>query len=226
MRLIAIETAIAPGSLAALEIQPSGGLRTTSIDLPEDRRTAEILAPHLRELLDQVGWATTQIDAVAVTVGPGSFTGLRIGVTTAKTLAYASGAPCAPLNTLAVLAAQTGEETSGWVAIDAQRQELFAAPFSAGKLQDEPTILSRDTWLQRLAPGETVVGPVLKSLRTRLPEGVTAAAESAWRPRAETVARLAVEIVESGQAVSPFELLPNYYRLSAAEEKHKEKQGS
>ncbi|MEM9185708.1 MAG: tRNA (adenosine(37)-N6)-threonylcarbamoyltransferase complex dimerization subunit type 1 TsaB [Planctomycetota bacterium] len=214
MRLLAVETAVSPGSLALLNGAAGGGRETISRELPGDQRTAQSLAPVTAALLAEAGWKAGEIDAVAVTVGPGSFTGLRIGVTAAKTLAYAAGVECVAVNTLAVLAAQVDTPAAaGWAVLDAQRRELFAARL------DSPNgvqILAQEDWLALLKRDELVTGPVLSRLEDRLPAGVAAADESAWAPRAETVAEIAAA---SSQRVSPFELLPNYYRLSAAEEK-------
>lgn len=212
MKLLALETAVAPGSLALLV----DGV-VTARELPPERRTARSLAPALAELLAGAGLRAADLDRVAVTTGPGSFTGLRIGVTAAKTLAYAAGAECVAVNTLAVLAAQAtpncDDGSDGWAVLDAQRRELFAARFSS---IGEAAIIAEDAWLARLKPGDLVTGPVLSRLRDRLPEGVLVADESTWSPRAETVAELAMQ---SDAYCTPFELTPRYYRLSAAEEK-------
>ncbi|MEM6799379.1 MAG: tRNA (adenosine(37)-N6)-threonylcarbamoyltransferase complex dimerization subunit type 1 TsaB [Planctomycetota bacterium] len=218
MKLVAIETAESPGTLAALQSSAGGEPSLVAHSLPADQRTAQSLAVGIRKLLGEVGWATNAIDAVAVTTGPGSFTGLRLGVTAAKTLAYAAGAVCVPINTLAVLAAQA-TATRGWAVLDAQRRELFAAEFVDHKLGGEPAIVPEDAWIAGLKEGDYVVGPILSRLADRLPDGVQVATESAWRPLAETVAGLAIEAFGAGRTVSPMQLTPNYYRLSAAEEK-------
>lgn len=217
MKCLALETAVSPGSIAVAEIEAGATRVIRSASLPEEERTARSLAPALDKLLSEAGWQAKQLDLVAVTTGPGSFTGLRIGITTAKTLAYVAGAKCVAINTLAVLAAQvTDDAASGWAVLDAQRRELFAAPFTNGKLTAEPVIVSEEEWLAGLEPNELVTGPGLSRLQSRLPEGARAAEQATWAPRAETVARLAAA---SETRVTPFELLPNYYRLSAAEEK-------
>ena len=185
MKLFAIETAEQPGSLAVAEAAASGEPSVTATTLPSDRRTAQSLASGIKSLLAEVGWRASDIDLVAVTVGPGSFTGLRIGVTAAKSLAYAAEAKCVAVDTLAVLAAQAGG-ASGWAVVDAQRSEVFAAPFASGEPTAEPTIVPQDEWLARLTPGETVIGPVLRKLREQLPEGVIVAPESDWQPQAES----------------------------------------
>ncbi len=175
---------------------------------------------------------------VATTTGPGSFTGLRIGVVAAKTLAYATGARLVGVHTLAAIAAHQRaagfipavrlEVTKArlWTVLDAQRGELFVACFEPGRqLADAPhpatEILSVDQWLARLAPGDFVAGPPLAKLAPRLPAGVRATNEAASPPSAAAVGRLAVELFHRGGAVDPLALVPNYYRKSAAEEKAK-----
>src|SRR3972149_6836639 len=97
------------------------------------QRTAQILAPGVRDLLDAHDWAPASIQLIAVAIGPGSFTGLRIGVTMAKTFAYAVGAQVIGVNTLAVLAEQA-RHLSGplWTVMGDQRQALYAAKFVDG----------------------------------------------------------------------------------------------
>src|SRR5207342_1377544 len=95
-----------------------------------DERTAQVLAPAIQQLLTAAEWSPKSVDLVAVTAGPGSFTGLRIGVTTAKAFAYAIGADVLGINTLEALALQAAPSASPlWTVLDAQRQELFAARF-------------------------------------------------------------------------------------------------
>ena len=100
------------------------------IVLGGDQRTAQALAPAIAAIAAAADWSPRSVDLVAVAVGPGSFTGLRIGVTTAKTFAYAVGAEVIGVNTLVALAAQAPPSAAPlWTILDAQRQELFAAKF-------------------------------------------------------------------------------------------------
>ncbi|MEN1680893.1 MAG: tRNA (adenosine(37)-N6)-threonylcarbamoyltransferase complex dimerization subunit type 1 TsaB [Planctomycetota bacterium] len=221
MKLLAIETAVTPGSLAIVKTAGDSPPRRLEEDLPTDSRTAQSLAPAMAAMLDRLGWSATDLDLVAASVGPGSFTGLRIGVTAAKTLAYAAGARCVAVGTLAVIAHQArrhAPSANGWAVLDAQRAQLFAARLSA---PHETTIVDKEAWLGSLREGEVVAGPILEKLAERLPPGVVTAPESAWRPHAEIVAELALSAADS---VSPFELMPIYGRLSAAEEKLAEKE--
>ena len=91
---------------------------------------ASSLAPGIAAALEKAGLRPGDVHCVAVTRGPGSFTGLRVGVATAKVFAYAVGADVLGLDTLEVIAAAAPPQVSSlWVAIDAQRGDVVAAPF-------------------------------------------------------------------------------------------------
>lgn len=227
MRILALETSTRWGSVAAmLEDQLLG-----EIALPTDRRTAQSLVPAIRELLGHVGWKPADIQLVAVTEGPGSFTGLRIGVTAAKTLAYAVNANLIGVNTLEVIAAQSPEATEICAVMDAQRKQLFVAAFrrSGGDslLAMQPTrIVDVDQWLGMLRDQVTVTGPPLGKLRERLSSRIRVAPEEGWPPRASTVGRVAWRHFRAGKRPDIWGLVPRYYRSSAAEEKWQQRGGS
>ncbi|MEX0712672.1 MAG: tRNA (adenosine(37)-N6)-threonylcarbamoyltransferase complex dimerization subunit type 1 TsaB, partial [Pirellulales bacterium] len=88
MRILALETSGKSGSVAVLR----GDVLLAEEPLEPSQRSAQSLAPAMRQLLEAVAWTPRDVQLVAVTLGPGSFTGLRVGVTTAKTFAYAVGA--------------------------------------------------------------------------------------------------------------------------------------
>jgi tRNA threonylcarbamoyladenosine biosynthesis protein TsaB len=223
MRILAIETSGHGGALAALEGVDFGTQLLREVRL-EGGRTAQVLAPTLEKLLADVGWPPRAVELVAVATGPGSFTGLRIGVTTAKTFAYAAGAQMQAVDTLDVLAAQAPRANAKlWTIMDAQRQELFIARFA---LRDghtaremETHILSQAAWVESLQTGERVTGPAIEKLRTPLPQDVIALPEPYWQPRAEGVGMVAWREYQSGKRDDLWQVVPNYFRLSAAEEK-------
>jgi len=225
MRIIAIETSGRYGSVAALVGEIGGAPLIHQTVLSGEQRTAQSLAPILKSLLSDIGWAPQSIELVAVADGPGSFTGLRIGVTTAKTFAYAVGAGIVGVNTLDVLATQARVSSEPlWTIMEAQRQELFVAKFSAspeGKLFTEcPTaIVATDEWLARLGQGDRVIGPALQRLASRLSAGVIAEPDNVWQPMATAVGQVAWQAYQSGRRDDVWKMVPNYYRASAAEEK-------
>ena len=193
--------------------------------LSGEQRTAQSLAPILKSLLSDIGWAPQSIELIASVDGPGSFTGLRIGITTAKTFAYAVGADIVGVNTLDALAAQASASSRPlWTIMDAQRQELFVAKFSASPdgnlLTEYPTaIVATDEWLATLVPGDRVIGPALQRLASRLSAGVIAEPDDVWQPMATAVGQVAWQAYQSGRRDDVWKMVPNYYRASAAEEK-------
>lgn len=222
MRIVAIETSGKDATLAALEGEYGGTARVVGeAAVVEPERTARFLAPRLKELLASIDWQAASIQLVAVVVGPGSFTGLRIGVTAAKTLAYAIGAEVIGVSALAVIAKQAPDGAAPlWAVMDAQRQELFAAKFDAARnMLSDVRVLTQSEWLAELNAGVLVSGPVLQKLQTNLPKGVECIESSLWTPQAATVGQLAWREYQAGRRDDLWNLLPQYYRQSAAEEK-------
>jgi tRNA threonylcarbamoyladenosine biosynthesis protein TsaB len=220
MNILALESSGQAGSVAAA----CDERLLAEIPLAAGQRSAQSMAPAIAELIVQVGWKITDIGLVAVTVGPGSFTGLRVGVATAKTIAYAIGARCVGINTLSAIAAACSRQSGPLaVAMDAQRGEVFAAVFEWAKTEwqivGEPTIVDNEDWLAGLRPGMAVCGPALGKLGGRLPHDVTVVDAALWSPQAASVARLAWERHQAGDYDDVFKLLPLYLRKSAAEEK-------
>ena len=221
VRIVALETTETIGSVAAL----ADGKLLSELKLDPDKRTAQSLAPGLKTLLEEIRWAATDIDLVAVSVGPGSFTGLRIGVTTAKTLAYCAKADILGVDTLEVVAnaAPDGVDIVS-VAVDAQRGQVVAGLFRRGA--DgwfEPVAPARlvkiADWLDTIPPGVAVSGPILRKLAGRLPGHVATLPPECWSPTAAQVGRLAARHHAAGRRDDVWTLVPRYSRPSAAEEK-------
>lgn len=220
LRILALETSTLDASVAALEGERLLG--QTLLD--RTRRTAQCFAPAIQHQLHSAGWRPQDVQLVAVTQGPGSFTGLRVGVTAAKTLAYAVGAEVFAVNTLHVIARQAPAELPRISAVlDAQRQQLFVADFrrEGDRLVEaaETRIDDIAKWLAGLSPGTAVTGPGLATLRDRLPAGIAVVDPACWTPRAATVGRAAYLEHQSGNRHDLWTLNPVYYRSSAAEEK-------
>lgn len=226
MRILAIETSSPPGSIA-LSIE--GQIRIQRFATA--RRTTETFAVSIQELLSEVQLKPSDIDLVATTLGPGSFTGLRIGITAAKVFAHATSARIVATNTLELVARQLeicdvdklqGSAREIEVVIDAQRGELFAARFRIDEERVEtvhPTkIVSADEWIASRARDATLTGTGLRKIRDRLPTGAIVADEELWQPSAEHLARIAEGKLADGES-DPMTLVPRYFRRSAAEEK-------
>ena len=125
-RILALETSELTGSVAAA----ADGKVLAELQLDPQQRSAQSLAPAIRSLLEQVGWQPSRNSTAGGDGGPGSFTGLRVGVATAKVFAYAAGAEVLGIGTLEAIAAAAPEGVAAVsVAVDAQRGDVVAQPF-------------------------------------------------------------------------------------------------
>jgi tRNA threonylcarbamoyl adenosine modification protein YeaZ len=155
MRVLAIDTALAACSAAVLDTEYGGIVASES--LPMIRGHAEALMPLLARLMDQAGLAFPDIDRVVVTTGPGSFTGLRVGIAAARGIALAADKPAIGLSTLAAYAAPHMAADDRYpvvAAIDARHEHVYLQVFAPG--------------------GRTLMAPRLATLR----EAVRAAADA------------------------------------------------
>jgi tRNA threonylcarbamoyladenosine biosynthesis protein TsaB len=226
LRILALETSGTTGSVAALDRSQVLAEST----LPAGQRSAQSLAPAMRDLLVQAGWQPRDVQLVAVAIGPGSFTGLRVGVTTAKTFAYAVGADLIGVNTLEAIAWQAPAEIARVAtAIDAQRGEVFAANYirqADGRLElcGQQCILENDAWLAQLETGWYAIGPAVVKLAPKMAASVNVAPAALGMPMASTVGRIAALRHTAGVRDDIWKLVPTYLRRSAAEEKWDAKQ--
>jgi len=219
MRILAIETVETTGSVALLEDERLVAER----GLDPHSRSGQSLAPGIEQLLEQSGWRAADVQLVAVATGPGSFTGLRIGVTTAKVFAYATACQVIGVSTMAAIASRVpGDVPRFSVILDAHRDELFVADFTraGGQLVGQQTtrIELAERWIAELPPGAVVSGPGLAKYSARLGAQTVKVDSRLWAPTATAVGRLGWRAFAAGGRASPFELVPRYFRRTAAEE--------
>ncbi len=219
MRILAIETATPMGSVALLE--GAEVVREVAEHVPQ--RHLEWLAPAIARLLEDAGRRPQDVEALAVSLGPGSFTGLRIGIASAAAWAHARRLPIVGVSTLEVMAAATmaASATGGLICpvLDARRGEvafaLFARrPLSVRLMSD--ALGSVSALLERLPEGEEItfsgdgVPRVLEAVRAR-PNSVIAP-EAQWPPRAAYVGTVALIRLAHGERDDPYLLRPVYSR--------------
>jgi tRNA threonylcarbamoyladenosine biosynthesis protein TsaB len=223
MNLLAIDTSTDRAVLALASDEGRLWVATTDAG----RRHGRDLLPTLKDLLDSAGMRTGDLGAIAVGLGPGSYTGLRVGVTAAKTLAYVTGAPLVGLDSLHAIGqhAPAGVLRVSVIA-DAQREELYVADLvraepGAALVPLLPTrIEAVGRWLGSLEAGTIVMGPALASPRVRsmAPRTSLPADGDVLGPSGDALIELAREGMAAGGRENPWLVEPRYLRRSAAED--------
>jgi tRNA threonylcarbamoyladenosine biosynthesis protein TsaB len=122
MLVLGIDTSLDACSVAIVR----NGETLAHVHETMNKGQAERLAPMVREVAQQAGIALTDIDRVVVTTGPGSFTGVRVGLSFARTLALSLGKPCLGVSTLEALALEDGEEGPRAALIETPGASYFA----------------------------------------------------------------------------------------------------
>lgn len=215
---------------------PLSGSESTPIDvnLLKQAGASSMLTPLVQATIEQSGLNAADFRLIALPIGPGLFTGLRVGVVTAKSFAYATGADVIGVNTLEVLAAKAhaasgSHEGSIRVAINAQRQQLFVGQYQSEqdwrvKKMGDNLIVDHHAWIESWEHGDLISGSGLKWVRSsvetteQLDPDFQIADETTWDCDAVSVGRVAIEHFENGRRDDPWKLKPLYFRPSAAEE--------
>lgn len=219
MLTLAIETSGPTGSVALV----ASGAVVAEKTLELGRQHAQALLPTIRSLLHDTDRSVRDLQLVAVSLGPGSYTGLRIGIVCAKTLAYAIGCPLAAVDTLQTIACNSPEDVPAVEVIsDAQRGDLFVGRYartSAGDWapQNEIAIVRAEGWAAELVAGATISGPGLEKVANLLDGRFHLLPSECHVPAAVWVARLGIAAYEAGQAVDLWGIEPRYLRRSSAE---------
>lgn len=223
MKILAADTSTASGSIALLEGERILLERVLVTSQTHNRR----LLKSIEDALHMLGWHYAQLDGLAVTAGPGSFTGLRIGLTTLKTLAWASRKAFVAVPSLDVLAASlAGCSLPVCALIDAHKQEVYSCiyradaqgemhrtgPYRAIPIRDLPeiirekTIFCGDGWVRYQSVLEDLLGPL-----------AVGASAPFHLIRAGVLGDLARRRLARGESDDPLTSVPLYIRPSEAE---------
>lgn len=231
MKILALETSAVAASVAVCDEE---ALIAQSFQRTGLTHSATLM-PMLESMLKNAGLTLEEMDLIAVAAGPGSFTGLRIGVSAAKGLAWPLDKPCASVSTLEAMAWQmSGMDGVVCAAMDARRQQVYNALFD---LQgDKPVRLTPDraisleelgAELANIEKNQILVGDgahlCYNAFQSKgYPVQMAPAHlqfQSAWG-----VARCALEQARANQLTDAAGLIPNYHRLSQAERERLAKQ--
>jgi tRNA threonylcarbamoyladenosine biosynthesis protein TsaB len=193
MIVLALDTALGACSAAVTR----DGQALAAISEPMTRGHQERLASLVRETMIEAGVAFAEVDRIGVTVGPGSFTGLRVGLAFAKGLALALGKPCIGIGVLEALAASNPGQGLTAAVIDAKRGQVYLQMFDGGVALMAPDALPVEIAAARLAelwrggpvrlvgPGAHLlanVAPEIEVLERAAPNALAICALAAVRP--------------------------------------------
>jgi tRNA threonylcarbamoyladenosine biosynthesis protein TsaB len=221
--VLAADTSTPVGSLALLRDE---AILVEVLESARITRTGRLL-PAIAALLAQAELTLADVDAFAVVHGPGSFTGVRVGLATIKGLAFAAGKPACGVNSLEAIAhALRFSALPVCPVLDARKGQVFAALFEG----DGAGGLVRVRGDVSVPPDEladSLTGPVLFTggglavwgdrLRTRAPAGSMFADPPLWYSRASVVGRIALPWLREGVGTTAAELAAHYVRRSEAE---------
>jgi tRNA threonylcarbamoyladenosine biosynthesis protein TsaB len=176
-------------------------------------------------LARESGIRLRECNAVAVSIGPGSFTGLRVGVACAKTLAYATGCQLTAVDTFLCIANTSPSDVDKVAVIgDAQRGDLYVGHYLRGKdglfvRVGEIAIVNARQWGRSRSADEIISGPGIDKYVDVLPRACRILETKFRHPQAAGVAQLGERQIISGDVADLWKLEPFYLRPSAAEEK-------
>ena len=229
MKILAIDSSSIAGSVALLE---DGEIKYE--DISHDKRThSETLLPMIAKLKEESGLDLSTIDAIAITGGPGSYTGLRIGSATAKGLGLALDKPIINVPTMEALAYNVvGSEYLVCPMMDARRERVFTGlyKFNDGKLEvvKDQCVLTIDELVGEIDEPVLFLGDGVDAYKEMLDEKVKVehffAPEEENSVKASSFVKLAKVFFDEGKCESANDHKPDYLMLSQAERELKEKQ--
>jgi tRNA threonylcarbamoyladenosine biosynthesis protein TsaB len=225
MIILAVDTTTFAGSVALLD----KAKLLSEVNIDSASTYSERLLPSIHFLLERNKLNIKEIDAFAVAAGPGSFTGIRIGLSTVKSFAYASGKPVAPVSTLKALAFKLHHSQGRLLCsiIDAKKGQIFAALFESGKSGLKEIITqgaySPDEFFSQLPSHRLIsfIGNGIQTYKDKILRYYKDKARFTFRTPfiAYEVGLLGYELLKKNKGVSFQELKPFYFRRSQAEEK-------
>lgn len=221
MHTVAIETSSNVGSVACV----AHGRGLCERVFTEGLAHGRDLIIELERCISEAEWTREDIELVAVSIGPGSYTGLRVGVAAARALAFALNVPVAPVCSLDV-SAENAPRSADYVAVavDARRGQVYGAAYTnvgflfyreEGPLLDDPAAFAA-----RLPRPCYVLGDGVRRYPDAFSaEGLEVLPENLWRSKAVNVGLLGEKAYLIGERTPPESIEPLYLRLPEAEEK-------
>jgi tRNA threonylcarbamoyladenosine biosynthesis protein TsaB len=217
MLLLAIDTSGKQGSIAIAECGPNNACEVIEVTALSGGTFSAELVPQIASLLESHSFSKADIGCFAVVSGPGSFTGLRIGLAVVKALADVLVKPIAEVSMLEAVASAADSQGRVIAALDGGRNEVFLGEYEvsgSGVRLVRERLLTRAEWLGS-AHEAIVVTPELALAEAAQAKGLPV--RKLDRPRSDAIARLGWKKIAAGEIVSAEALEANYVGRSEAE---------
>ena len=215
MLLLAIDTSGKHGSIALARCGPGDACDVLEVVPLVGGTFSAQLVPQIAELLKKHGFTKHDLGGLAAASGPGSFTGLRVGLAAIKALAEALEKPIATVSLLKAVAVAGKRESKLYAALDAGRGEIYVGEYERGQLTAfGERLMTREEFLASCRDWMVVSPdpPIAEAAQK-----VGADSIVIQRPRSDAIARLGWKRLQAEQTVAPEELEANYIRRSDAE---------
>jgi len=219
MLLLAIDTSGQSGGIMLAEADEKSFRLIESAPIAGGTFSAQLI-PTLSVLLSKHGYSGKDIGGFAVASGPGSFTGLRVGLSAIKGLAETLHKPIAPVSVLEALAALSDHNGKIAAALDAGRKEIFLGLYEKldqSLLKKREELLTQQDFVAALAVEESVWLITSEASIAELAAGLHSAVSVVERPGSEMIARIGAGKLLAGETVTVEALDANYLRRSDAE---------
>ena len=226
MKVVGIETSGLIGNIAVCDGSTVVGKKTYGKNFSHGKE----IVSSLKSIFNEIKWEPNDIDLIAVSTGPGSYTGLRIGVTCAKTLAYGLGKPVIDVPTLDVLVENVRDNNAKTICpvIDAKRKSVYACIYDRNNNENRRItdflIISPDGLIDMLPESTLIFGDGIAPYKDIFSQKDLTIVEDEKLGIADAanVAGLGMERYEQGMRCEINALAPLYLRKSEAEERQKE----
>lgn len=213
MKLLGIDT-----TTKFLSIGIYDGTKIYAYSLETGTRLSSLLAPTIKRILDTLGWRAKDIDYFACGLGPGSFTGMRIGIATIKGMSWALNKPVVGMSTLDILA-KNANNRAGYVAVmvDAKRNLIYGSLYKTkgGSLKRimPYMLLALDEFMKKIKANCIVLGDAVQLYRENILQGIKGAIileRDYWYPKAHCIIEVALERIKDKKFNTAFDIKPIY----------------
>jgi tRNA threonylcarbamoyladenosine biosynthesis protein TsaB len=209
MRVLLIHTSGGEGSVALADTELAEAI--VAQEMLPGRSSSERLVPAVRRLLEAMGWRLGELAAIVVVHGPGSFTGVRVGLSAAKGLSEASGVRLVAVSRLALLAACTSEAATVYAVLDAGRGEFYLGEYVGRRCVREALLSGEDL-------GAAVAGGVVVVCEAKVAEALVALKPRiVGEPAAGDALPIALERIAAGEFDDAGLVDANYLRRTDLE---------